>query len=198
MQLQRADRDVLRNADRAAVEQRDADAAGADVGDHGVLHIQLALLPEDADGLRADQRFFGAVLEDLQIQVVVDFELVGDERAVFRLAHDGGGDDAHVLAAVVGQRSGEFFENGREQAQAFKADPPIVEYFVSEINRVFQRVQRFDLSAAQLGYAHAHGAGADFDDSRRAARAFFVQIRAPPFERFHYIYHYTKVSGKKH
>ena len=80
------------------------------------------------------------------MQIVVNFELIDDERAVFRLAHHGGGDHAHVFAVVAVQRRCEFCEDRGELAQAFKADASSGEDLVAEEHRVFERIQHFDLA----------------------------------------------------
>ena len=51
MQLQRANGDVDGAADGLSVIQSNADTAGANVGDHGVIDIYFIFLLQDTDDL---------------------------------------------------------------------------------------------------------------------------------------------------
>ena len=168
--------DVLGVDDLGAVEHGHADAARADVGDHGVAG-QGRTGGQLFDDLGVDIGLLLAVLQHLDLQAVAHPELVGHQGAVSGLPQGGAGDDLGFFDTVGEQGRGEFPQDGGELPEALEADEPIGEHVVAQAHGVFQLVQGDHLVLAELGHVHAHIVGTDLDDGRSAGGAFFVQGR---------------------
>lgn len=104
-----------------AAAERHPHAAGAHIGEH-----RLVLQIGSGKQLAVNQAAFLAVLENLDHQIVLGFELVEDIGAVFRLPQGGGGDGAVFGHSVFFHHLGIPPQHGGERPHRLGADVPVV------------------------------------------------------------------------
>lgn len=139
-----------------AAAERHPHAAGAHIGEH-----RLVLQIGSGKQLAVNQAAFLAVLENLDHQIVLGFELVEDIGAVFRLPQGGGGDGAVFGHSVFFHHLGIPPQHGGERPHRLGADVPGGKHLVPDPQRVFQPVELVGTRLARLVNPHPDGIGAD-------------------------------------